>query len=112
VWVPLNYLLIQTLQHRYSFYGDSIQLPFPSDSSVLNNLQEIADALSERIIAIFQNDHPGHRPVHGNADWFYKQPENKDLILFFEYYHGDTSRGLGASHQTGWSSLVAALIHK
>jgi hypothetical protein len=110
VWIPMNYLLIQMLQHRYSFYGESIQLPFPSGSSTVYTLQQIADALSAKIVSLFQTTENGERPVHGNDNWFYNQPENKDLLLFYEYYHGDTARGLGASHQTGWSSLVAALI--
>ena len=112
VWIPLNYLIIQTLHQRYSFYADNIQLPFPSGSSTLYNLQQIADALSAKIISAFLPDEADNRPVHGNDNWFYSQPENKDLVLFYEYYHGDTVRGLGASHQTGWSSLVAALIKK
>ena len=112
VWIPLNYLLIQTLHHGYSFYGNSIQLPFPTGSSTLYNLQQIADALSEKIITVFLQDDSGKRPVHGNDSWFYDQPENKGLVLFYEYYHGDTAQGLGTSHQTGWSSLVAALINK
>ena len=67
VWIPLNYLLIQTLHHRYSFYGNSIQLPFPTGSSALYNLRQIADALSEKIITVFLQDDSGGRPVHGNA---------------------------------------------
>lgn len=112
VWIPLNYLLIQTLHHRYSFYGDNVQMPFPSGSSTLYNLREIADSLSGKLMAVFLQDDSGNRPVHGNANWFYNQQENKELLLFYEYYHGDTAQGLGASHQTGWSSLVAALSRR
>ena len=112
VWMPLNYLLIQTLNQRYVFYKDTIQLAFPTGSSTWYNLQQIAQALSKKIIAVFQQDDTANRPVHGNAAWFYSKPENRNLVLFFEYYHGDTAQGLGASHQTGWSSLVAALIKK
>ena len=110
VWMPLNFLIIQTLRQRHYFYGDSIQLAFPAGSSNLQTLQQIADHLSAKIVSIFQQDNNGVRPVHGRDNWFYQQPENKDLVLFYEYYHGDTARGLGASHQSGWSSLVAALI--
>ena len=110
VWMPLNYLIIQTLEQLHRFYGDTIRIPFPSGSANLFNLKEIANALSERFIAVFQKDNNGLRPVHGKENWFYQRPENKDLVLFYEYYHGDTAKGLGASHQTGWSSLVAALI--
>lgn len=110
VWMPLNYLIIQALYHRYSFYGDSIQLPFPSGASTQLNLKQIAEALSARLLAPFIADKSGNRPVNANDNGFYNLPENKDLILFYEYYHGDTMQGLGASHQTGWSSIVAALI--
>ncbi|MFM9911184.1 MAG: MGH1-like glycoside hydrolase domain-containing protein [Chitinophagaceae bacterium] len=111
VWMPLNYLLIQTLHQRYSFYGDSIQLSFPTGSATLLNLQQIANRLSERVMMPFSKNEKGDRSVHGNANGFYNKQENKDLILFYEYYHGETAQGLGASHQTGWSSLVAALLN-
>ena len=111
VWIPLNYLIIQTLYQRHFFYGDTIQLPYPSASADNYNLHQIADALSAKIISIYQPDANGERPIHEKQNWFYQQPENKYLVLFYEYYHGDTASGLGASHQTGWSSLVAALIN-
>lgn len=110
VWIPLNYLIIQALCTHHSFYGDCIQLPFPSGSSDHYNLQQIADALAAKSILPFNPDETGNRPVFGNANWFYNKPENKDLLLFYECYHGDTAQGIGASHQTGWSSLVAALV--
>jgi hypothetical protein len=110
VWMPINYLIIQTLYRLHNFYGDSIQLPFPKGSSAICNLKQIADALSAKIISTFETGVNGARPVHENENWFYQRPENKDLVLFYEYYHGDTAKGIGASHQTGWSSLVASLI--
>lgn len=110
VWMPLNYLIIQTLEQLHSFYGDTIIIPFPSGSSNLLNLKQIANALSKRMLAVFQEDENGVRPIYGRENWFYQRPENTELILFYEYYHGDTATGLGASHQTGWSSLVASLI--
>ena len=110
VWIPLNYLLIQTLHQLYAFYGDDIQLACPTCSSNICNLSQIAKILSEKIISIFQPDVKGERSVHENENWFYNQPENKELVLFYEYYNGDTAKGIGASHQTGWSSLVAAII--
>ena len=112
VWIPLNYLIIETLYQRHLFYGDTIQLPYPSASADHCNLHQIADALSAKIISIFQPGANGVRPIHEKQNWFYQQPENKHLVLFYEYYHGDTVSGLGASHQSGWSSLVAALINK
>ena len=70
----------------------------------------VADELTERMINLFEKDSSGDRPIYGEYNWFYKKPGNKDLVLFYEYFHGDTGRGLGASHQTGWTSLVADLI--
>jgi len=110
VWMPLNYLFVHSLYQFYAFYGDELKMPFPTGAANLLNLKEIADALSEKIISPFRINEDGNRPVHGNANWFYNLSENKDLLLFYEYYHGDNASGLGASHQTGWSSLVAELI--
>ena len=110
VWMPLNYLFVHSLYQFYAFYGDSLKMAFPAGAGNLLNLKEIGDALAEKIISPFSPNAVGNRPVHGNASWFYGLPENKDLILFYEYFHGDNASGLGASHQTGWSSLVAELI--
>ena len=110
VWMPLNFLLIQTLRQRHFFYGKSLQLSYPTGSGNMASLQQIADGLAERIVAIFKLNSSGIRPVHGDENSFYQQPENKELVLFYEYYNGDTASGVGASHQTGWSSLVAALL--
>lgn len=110
VWMPLNYLLVHSLRQFYSFYGDGLKMPFPTGSSNMLTLNEIADALSTRIISPFLMNERGERPVHGDYNWFYSKPENKNLNLFYEYYHGDNASGLGACHQTGWSSLVAELI--
>jgi hypothetical protein len=110
VWMPLNFLLVQTLRERHFFYGATLQIEYPTDSGNMASLQQIADELAKRLVSIFQVNSNGIRPVHGDDNWFYQRPENKDLVLFYEYYHGDTARGVGASHQTGWSSLVAALL--
>jgi hypothetical protein len=110
VWMPLNFLLVQTLRQRHFFYGATLQLPYPTGSGNMASLQQIADGLAERLVSIFQVNSSGIRPVNGDDNWFYQRPENKELVLFYEYYHGDTARGVGASHQTGWSSLVAALL--
>ena len=85
-------------------------MPFPSGSENILNLKQIANQLYSRIIGTFLRDDSNAMPVHGSHNWFYAKPENKDLFLFYEYYHGETAEGLGASHQTGWSSLVAAII--
>ena len=72
----------------------------------------VADELTERMINLFEKDSSGDRPIYGEYNWFYKKPGNKDLVLFYEYFHGDTGHGLGASHQTGWTALVAELIRE
>jgi hypothetical protein len=74
------------------------------------NLCQVADELTRRVVSLFVTDASGDRSIYGPYNWFYKQPENKDLVLFYEYFHGDSGRGLGASHQTGWTALVAELI--
>lgn len=87
-------------------------MPFPTGSGNILELEEISRELSKRFLASFQINADKSRRIHGNANWFYQQPENKDLVLFYEYYHGDSAMGMGASHQTGWSSLIAALINQ
>ncbi|MBS1921279.1 MAG: glucosidase [Bacteroidetes bacterium] len=111
VWIPLNYLIIKTLQQLNDFYGNTIRLSFPSGKDNSYNLDEIARAVSTRIINSFQLNEQNSRCINGNENWFYNRPENKNLVLFYECLHGDTARGVGASHQTGWSSLIAALIN-
>ncbi|MEO6231670.1 MAG: glucosidase [Ferruginibacter sp.] len=111
VWMPLNYLLIHTLQQLGEFYGNELEMPFPSGTDTSFNLCNIAQQLAQRMVTPFMQQESGHRPIHGAAVDFYNQPANKDLLLFYEYFHGDTTQGLGASHQTGWTSLVAALLN-
>ncbi len=108
VWMPINYLFIKALKKYGSFYGDSLKAEYPKSSGNFLNLQQIADELTGKLLNIFKKDAQQNRPVFGNYNWFYKN-ENADLILFHEYFHGDTCMGLGASHQTGWSALVAVL---
>jgi len=110
IWLPINYMLIRALRKYHEFYGDEFQLEFPKGTGKFINLKEAADELSNRLIHIFTKDKTGKRPVNGDDNGFYQKPENADLVLFYEYFHGDNSRGVGASHQTGWSSLVANLI--
>jgi hypothetical protein len=78
----------------------------------MKNLHGVADEISARILSMFERDVSGNRRIYDEANWFYRLPENKDLILFYEYFHGDSGRGLGASHQTGWTALVASLWTK
>lgn len=109
VWMPINYLFIGALRKYNQFYGDSLKIECPTGSGNSLTLGEVADVLIARLNSIFLKDKEGNRPVYGNYNWFYKN-ENSNLILFHEYFHGDNSSGLGASHHTGWTALIANLI--
>jgi hypothetical protein len=111
VWMPVNYLLIESLETFGSFLGDQFKVEFPVGSGVQLTLPEIAKQLASRLIAIFSRAN-GRRPVYGGTTVFQNDPNWRDYILFFEYFHGDSGAGLGASHQTGWSGLVADLIQR
>ena len=110
VWIPINYLLIESIRKYGEFYGDSLQVEYPSRSGNYLNLQQVANELSKRVVSLFGKDKDNGRCLHGDYNWFYSRPENQNLLLFYEYFHGDNGRGLGAGHQTGWTSLVASLI--
>ncbi|MBS1497078.1 MAG: glucosidase [Bacteroidetes bacterium] len=109
VWIPINYLFIKSLQKYGQFFGDSLQIEFPKGSGNNLTLQQISDELKKIIFLKYSRDEHGELPVFGNYNWFYKKEENKNLLQFFEFFDGETSRGLGASHQTGWTALIAAL---
>ncbi len=110
IWFPLNYLLIEALERYHAFYGDTLQVECPTGSGVLMSLDRVAKELERRLVSLFVPDAHGVRPVHG-AEWRYAQdPHWRDLVLFYEYFDGDTGRGLGASHQTGWTALVLQSI--
>jgi hypothetical protein len=110
VWMPINYLIIRAIKKYGEFYGDQLKVECPVGSGTMMNLVEVAQFLSARIISLFTKDAEGNRKLNGQYNWFYKKPGNEDLVLFYEYFHGDTGAGLGASHQTVWTSLVADLI--
>ncbi|WP_367388264.1 glucosidase [Lewinella sp. LCG006] len=110
VWFPMNYLFIQAIQEYYHYCGDELQFALPTGSENLLTLDQIRKALSQRLINIFLPDEHGHRPVNGLYTEAYEQEHFRDLILFYEYFHGENGRGAGASHQTGWTALVANLI--
>jgi len=112
VWFPLNYLLIESLQRYHYFLGDDFRLRCPSEFGEQATLWEVALDLSHRLIGIFLKDGNGRRPVYGSIEKFQTDPHWRDLILFHEYFHGDTGAGLGANHQTGWTGVVAKLIHQ
>jgi len=110
VWAPVNYLLIESLRRFHAYYGADFKIECPTGSGVRMTLAEIADLLSRRLIALFLRAEDGRRPVFGDNAKLQADPHFRDLILFHEYFDGDTGRGLGASHQTGWTGLVANLI--
>jgi len=110
IWMPVNYLLIENLRRFHQFYGDRLKVECPTGSGTMLTLDEIADELCRRLIKIFRRDADGRRPVFGGYGKFQSDPNFKDYILFHEYFHGDNGRGCGASHQTGWTGLVANLI--
>jgi hypothetical protein len=111
VWLPMNVLLIRGLMNLYAFYGDEFRVECPTGSGVFMTLFEVSEEINRRISRIFLRDEQGARPVHGSAVKFQTDRHWRDLILFYEYFHGDNGAGLGASHQTGWTGLVAPLIH-
>lgn len=111
VWMPINFIIIQSIRRFGEFYGDDLLVECPVGSGIRMNLVDVANELTKRLIRIFEPDKKGHRPTNGIHNSFYERPHNKDLILFYEYFHGDTGSGLGASHQTGWTALVAELAH-
>jgi hypothetical protein len=109
--MPINYLFIKSLKKYHQFYGDALTVEYPTGSGNRINLEQVSDQLAKRIVSTFEADASGHRPVHGPFSSFYQRPENADLLLFYEYFHGDTAEGIGASHQTGWTAVIAELIN-
>jgi hypothetical protein len=112
IWFPVNYLLIESLQKFHHFYGDDLKVECPTGSSRLLNLWEVAAELSRGLTRLFLRGRDGRRPIYGGSERFQTDPHWRDLILFYEYFHGDDGSGIGASHQTGWTGLVAKLIEQ
>src|SRR5512147_2156582 len=110
VWMPVNVMLIRALLNFYLYYGDNFKIECPTGSGKMMNLFEVAKEISDRLGRIFMRDGRGRRPVYGGTEKFQTDPHWRDHILFHEYFHGDNGAGIGASHQTGWSGLVATLI--
>jgi len=110
IWMPVNALLIRALLSFYLYYGDTFKIECPTGSGKLMNLFEVARDITNRLTRIFLRDQSGRRPVYGGTEKFQTDPQWKDYILFYEYFHGDNGAGLGASHQTGWTGLVGGLI--
>ncbi len=111
VWFPINYLLIESLQKFHGYYGNDFKVECPTGSGQYRTLEEVAGELSRRLIGIFTRDSSGRRAVYGTNETFQTDPHWRDWVPFHEYFHGDTGAGIGASHQTGWTGLVANLIH-
>lgn len=112
IWFPVNYLLIESLQKFHFYLGDSYKVECPTGSGQMLTLWEVAVELSRRLSRIFLRDNDGRRPVYGGTDMFQRDPHWRDLLLFYEYFHGDNGAGIGASHQTGWTGLVAKLLQQ
>ncbi|HVA94830.1 MAG TPA: glucosidase [Candidatus Dormibacteraeota bacterium] len=112
VWFPLNFLMIESLQKYHHYYGDDFQVECPSGSGRQMSLWDVGAEISRSLTHLFLRDENGRRPVHGSIEKFQTDPHWRDLILFYEYFHGDTGAGLGASHQTGWTGLVSKLLEQ
>jgi hypothetical protein len=112
IWFPVNYLIIESLQRFHHYYGNDFKVEHPTGSGNMLTLKEIAADLSDRLIRIFKKDSEGRRPAFGDYNKLQKDPHFSEYIWFFEYFHGDNGRGVGATHQTGWTALVAKLIQQ
>ena len=110
IWFPMNFLIIESLQRFHHYYGDDFKIEYPTGSGKFITILEVADELSRRLTRIFLRDENGHRPVFGGSDKLQNDPYFRDYLLFHEYFHGDSGKGLGASHQTGWTGLIAKII--
>ena len=112
VWFPINYLLIEALQKYHHYAGDALTVEVPSGSGNAVSLWDASSAIAHRLIAIFARDERGRRPVFGGNERMQADPYWRDHVLFYEYFHGDNGAGVGASHQTGWTALVAKLLQQ
>jgi Glycosyl hydrolase family 63 C-terminal domain len=110
IWMPVNYLLIDSLYEFHRYYGDDFKVEYPVGSGCQATLAEVADGLRNRLASLFMSCKGEHRPFLGSNDLLQSDPHFRDHLLFHEYYHGETGAGLGASHQTGWSGLIALLL--
>jgi hypothetical protein len=111
VWMPVNGLIVRALLQYYSYYGDDFEVECPTGSGRMMTLYQVAAELSRRLASIFLKDANGRRPVYGETRKFQDDPHWRELVLFYEYFHGDTGEGIGASHQTGWTGIVARMMH-
>jgi hypothetical protein len=112
VWFPVNFLIIESLQKFHHFFGDSFKVECPTGSGNLMNLWEVSMEISRRLVLLFTRDSSGQRPFNGSVENFQSNPHWRDHILFNEYFNADTGEGIGASHQTGWTGLIAKIIQQ
>jgi hypothetical protein len=112
VWMPINYLILESLDIYYEYYGDSLKVEFPKNSGTFLNLNQVMKTIAQRMLNKYLPDKDGNRPIHGKDSPYSKDPNFQGLLLFYEYFHGDTGQGLGASHQTGWTSIICELIDR
>jgi hypothetical protein len=110
IWMPVNYLLIESLQKFHHYYGDDFRIECPTGSGQFKTINEVADELTRRLVKLFLKGKDGQRPALKLHPKLATDPHFKDYVLFHEYFHGDTGRGAGASHQTGWTGLIAKLL--
>jgi hypothetical protein len=111
IWFPVNFLIVESLQKFHHYYGDDFKVECPTGSGHFATINEVATELKHRLGRLFLRDEKGRRPVFGDNERFQTDPHFRDCVLFHEYFHGDSGKGLGASHQTGWTGLVAKLLH-
>jgi hypothetical protein len=111
IWMPVNSLIVRALANYYAYYGDDFTVECPTGSGRHMNLYQVAEEITRRLASIFLRDNHGQRPVYGGSQKFQDDPHWRDLVLFYEYFHGDNGAGLGASHQTGWTGIIARAIH-
>jgi hypothetical protein len=110
IWMPINALLIRGLLQYYAYYGNDFLIECPTGSGRRMNLYQVAEEIGRRLSTIFLRDDRGRRPLYGGTRMFQQDPYWRDLVLFYEYFHGDNGAGLGASHQTGWSGIIARIM--
>jgi hypothetical protein len=111
IWMPVNGLIIRALLQYYAYYGDKFSIECPTGSGRQMTLYQVAEEIARRLASIFVRDENGRRPVYGEARKFQEDPHWRDLMLFYEYFHGDNGSGIGASHQTGWTGIIARTMH-
>jgi hypothetical protein len=111
IWMPVNLLIVRALLQYYTYYGNEFTVECPTGSGRHMNLYQVAEEIARRLAGIFLRDEQGRRPVYGGSRKFQEDPHWRDCILFYEHFHGDNGAGLGASHQTGWTGVVARLLH-